>query len=269
MASVNGCEQQTLAITDRATQYGDGCFTTMLVEQQCVQLWSLHLARLEVSLQRLAITAPDWQQVYTEVTALALRYPHKGGIKILVSRGSGGRGYNPMGCNNTQVVISHFEWPKHYQMWQQQGVTLGVCQQRMGNSPMLAGMKHLNRLEQVLLKQEVDIAGWLDAIVLDCADRVIETTAANVFWRKGNTVYTPDLQRAGVVGVMRQHVLDILDELGYDYQIGDFDLADLLVADEVFMTNALMALVPVNQIQTTQYCERTMFETLWKRLHSC
>ena len=68
---------------------------------------------------------------------------------------------------------------------------------------------------------------------------------------------------------MRQHVLDILDELNYDYQVGDFDLTAVFAADEVFMTNALMALVPVNQIQTTQYCERTMFKTLWKRLHSC
>ena len=86
MTSVNGCEQQLLAITDRATQYGDGCFTTMLVEHQQVQLWSLHLTRLKVSLERLAITAPNWQQVYTDVIALALKYPHKGGIKILISR---------------------------------------------------------------------------------------------------------------------------------------------------------------------------------------
>ena len=269
MISVNGCEQQMLAITDRATQYGDGCFTTMLVEQQCVQLWSLHLARFEISLQRLAIAAPDWQQVYTEVMALALLYPYRGGIKILVSRGSGGRGYSPTGCSDTQVIISHFEWPSHYQQWQQQGIILGVCQQRMGNSPMLAGMKHLNRLEQVLLKQEIETAGWVDAIVLDCNDRVIETSVANLFWRQGNTVYTPALQRAGVAGVMRQHVLDILDKLNYDYQVGDFDLDALLAADEVFITNALMALVPVNQIHTTQYCERTMFKTLWKRLHSC
>ncbi|PSU26136.1 aminodeoxychorismate lyase [Photobacterium phosphoreum] len=269
MASVNGCEQQKLVITDRATQYGDGCFTTILVEQQRVQLWSLHLARLKVSLQRLGIAAPDWPQVYTDITALALKYPHKGGIKILVSRGSGGRGYNPIGCNDTQVIISHFEWPAHYQQWQQQGIILGVCQQRMGNSPMLAGMKHLNRLEQVLLKQEIETAGWVDAIALDCGERVIETSIANLFWRQGNTVYTPALQRAGVAGVMRQHVLDILDELNYDYQVGDFDLDALLAADEVFITNALMALVPVNQIHTTQYCERTMFKTLWKRLHSC
>ncbi|SJZ87838.1 aminodeoxychorismate lyase [Photobacterium toruni] len=269
MASVNGYEQQLLAITDRATQYGDGCFTTMLVERQSVQLWSLHLARLVMSLQRLAITAPDWQQVYTDVAALALKYPHKGGIKILISRGSGGRGYNPSGCNDTQVIITHFEWPQHYQQWQQQGITLGVCQLRMGNSPMLAGMKHLNRLEQVLLKQEIEKAGWVDAIALDCDDRVIETTVANLFWRKGNTVYTPALLRAGVAGVMRQHVLDILNDLNYDYQVGDFNLAALLTADEVFITNALMTLVPVNQIQTTQYNELTMFKTLWKRLHSC
>ncbi|SMY35816.1 Aminodeoxychorismate lyase [Photobacterium malacitanum] len=269
MALVNGYEQQALAITDRATQYGDGCFTTMLVEQQCVQLWSLHLARLALSLQRLAIAAPNWQQIHSQVAALALKYPDKGGIKILISRGSGGRGYNPFGCDDTQVVITDFEWPLHYQQWQQQGITLGVCQQRMGNSPMLAGMKHLNRLEQVLLKQEVETAGWVDAIALDGDDRVIETTVANLFWRHGNTVYTPALQRAGVAGVMRQQILNMLDELNYDYQVGDFGINAVLAADEVFITNSLMALVPVNQIQTTQYCQRTMFKTLWKRLHSC
>ncbi|MEC6822668.1 aminodeoxychorismate lyase [Photobacterium piscicola] len=269
MALVNSCEQQQLAITDRATQYGDGCFTTMLVEHQQVQLWSLHLARFKVSLERLAIAAPDWQQVYTDVAALALKYPHQGGIKILISRGSGGRGYNPAGCHDTQVIITHFEWPLHYQQWQQQGITLGVCQLRMGNSPMLAGMKHLNRLEQVLLKQEIEKAGWVDAVALDSDGRVIETTVANLFWRKGNTVYTPALQRTGVAGVMRQWVLDMLNELNYDYQVGDFALEAVLTADEVFITNALMTLVPINQIQTTQYSERTVFKILWKRLHSC
>ncbi|WP_318484658.1 aminodeoxychorismate lyase [Photobacterium leiognathi] len=269
MTFINSQQQSQLAITDRATQYGDGCFTTIGVKQGKLLLWPFHLERLQTTLKRLGITEPDWEQVFLQANQLAQSFTERGGVKILISRGSGGRGYSPVGCCDTQVIFSSFSWPVHYQQWQQEGITLGVCQQQIGYSPMLAGMKHLNRLEQVLLKQEVEQNQWLDAVVLNTNQHVVETTASNLFWRKGNVVYTPDLSGSGVEGVMRRHIIELLSTLPYSLEFGDYSLADLLCADEVFITNALMELVPVNTISTTHFQEQLLLDVLQKRLYTC
>lgn len=269
MILVNGTEQCEVPITDRAMQYGDGCFTTILVEQGRPQLWPMHLQRLKKNVAAFQIAEPDWEQLTEKVHQLAANYPDKGGVKVLISRGAGGRGYSSAGCVTTQVIISDFAWPAHYIEWQQQGIALGVCQQRLALAPMLAGFKHLNRLEQVLLKQEVDQEGWLDAIVLDVNGNVIEATASNIFWRKGDTLYTPELDMSGVHGVMRAHVIELAAKSGYCLEFVKKPLDVLLCADEVFITNALMALVPVTEINGIRFTARTALNALNKRLYTC
>lgn len=269
MILVNGNEQAVVPVTDRAMQYGDGCFTTILVEQGKPRLWPLHLQRLEKNLAAFGITAPDWQQLATEVHQMASQYPDKGGVKVLISRGSGGRGYSPAGCAATRVVVSDFAWPAHYQQWQQQGIKLGVCRQRLAISPMLAGFKHLNRLEQVLLKQEAEQNGWLDAVALDVNGDVVEATASNIFWRKGNTLYTPQLDMAGVHGVMRAHLIELIADSEYGLEFVKKPLDVLLCADEVFITNALMAMVPVTEINGIRFTAHSALRALNKRLYTC
>jgi len=262
-------EQDRIAAADRAFLYGDGCFTTVLIEHRKPRLWPQHLERLQTTLKRLGIDAPDWSPLTEKVMSLAWGYPEKGVVKIIISRGVGGRGYSPAGCHQTQVMISGFAWPSFYKRWQQEGVELGVCQQRLGLSPMLAGLKHLNRLEQVLLKQEIEENGWLDAVVLDANGHVAETSASNIFWRCGNTLYTPALDLAGVHGLMRAHVCEQASALGYCLEFVKSPLDTLLCADEVFITNALMALVPVTRIQTKTYTERSALKAITKRLYTC
>ncbi|MGF1698846.1 aminodeoxychorismate lyase [Photobacterium makurazakiensis] len=269
MILINGECQSQIAVTDRAIQYGDGCFTTMLVEQGQVQLWPFHLERLKKTVRAFSLAEPDWSKVEANVLGLAQRYPEKGGIKVLISRGSGGRGYSTQGCQLTQVVVSDFAWPAHYEQWQQAGITLGVCQQRLSISPMLAGHKHLNRLEQVLLKQETERLGFQDAVVLDANGCVMESVASNIFWRIGQTVYTPLLDLSGVHGVMRRHVIEIINALGYCLEFVKTPLERLLCADEIFITNALMALVPVNEIDGIEFVERSALNAINKRLYTC
>ncbi|MCQ1057768.1 aminodeoxychorismate lyase [Photobacterium sp. ZSDE20] len=269
MILINGKPDNQITVTDRAMQYGDGCFTTMLVESGEIRLWPFHLERLKETLSLLDIAEPNWDELATTVSKLATRYPDKGGLKVLISRGSGGRGYSASGCSDTQVVVSEFAWPEHYLQWQQDGITLGVCQQRLSHSPMLAGYKHLNRLEQVLLKREAEQHQWLDAVVLDVVGNVVESIASNIFWRRGNTLYTPSLQLSGVRGVMRRHIFQLVTELDYCLEIVNSTLDCLLCADEVFITNALMALVPVNEINGITFTQQTLLNELNKRLYSC
>ncbi|KLV08976.1 4-amino-4-deoxychorismate lyase [Photobacterium aquae] len=278
MILINGVKASSVAVSDRAMQYGDGCFTTMLVEQGKVRLWPYHLARLQTALERLAISAPDWGALTESVHQLAadlcppqeaVNSSSKAGIKILISRGSGGRGYSAAGCNDTQVVISTFAWPAHYTQWQHDGIALGVCRQSLAKAPMLAGLKHLNRLEQVMLKREVEQHGWVDALVCDVDGYVVETVASNIFWRKGDQVYSPALDTSGVEGVMRRHVIELLEAMGYHTRLVKAPIETVLAADEVFITNALMALVPINEINGISFRERSALVELNKRLYTC
>ncbi|MGR5153154.1 aminodeoxychorismate lyase [Photobacterium swingsii] len=269
MTRINGADAEYIAVTDRAMQYGDGCFSTILIEGGKPKLWPLHQDRFVKTLAALSIPEPDWVMVLQQIASLAAEVAEKGVVKVLISRGSGGRGYSPTGCQSPSVVISQSAFPNHYHKWQQDGIQLGVCDQVLGLSPMLAGFKHLNRLEQVLLKQEIESRQWQDAVVCDVLGHVVETSASNIFWRKGNTLYTPDLSMAGVCGVMREHVIGLIEETPYCLQIVKSSLDALLCADEVFITNALMALVPINKINEHSFTERVALDELNKRLYSC
>lgn len=245
---VNGQPSDTLSLTDRSFQYGDGCFTTILVCAGELQYWDMHVERMESCLRCLAIPVPDWRQVEHWLSTI-VPSTAKSGVKIHISRGQGGRGYSPANVGDSQVTISTFEYPAHYIQWIADGIELGVCQQRMGLSPLLAGHKHNNRLEQVLLKSEMDAKGYADGIALDINEHVIETTVANIFWVSEGRLCTPSLDNAGVAGVIRRVLLAAATDL--KVEVRAFSLEELLSADEVFITNSLLGVAPVTAIANT------------------
>ncbi|WP_299688077.1 aminodeoxychorismate lyase [uncultured Vibrio sp.] len=283
---VDGESQQTVDILDRSFQYGDGCFTTMLVQGGQIQHFRDHQHRVDECLKALRITALDWDVVRVWLDN-ALQHiqdselqgtkslhktnkPHdqKAGIKLHVSRGSGGRGYSAKNIAKPTVIISTFAFPSHYSAWQDSGVELGVCQQALGLNPLLAGHKHNNRLEQILMKDEMDQANEVDGVVLDISGNVIETTMANLFWRKGHTIYTPQLTKSGVVGVMRKQVLTALNQAELSVTISDYSLPQLMLADEIFITNSILGVAPVTRICDSQFTIGSVTRSLQGQLNS-
>lgn len=289
---VDGESQQTIDILDRSFQYGDGCFTTMLVRGAQIQHFHDHQRRVDDCLKALRISALDWDVVNLWLDN-ALQHiqdndlhgtksldgstnfhdknkPHneKSGIKLHVSRGAGGRGYSTKSIAKPTITISIFDFPRHYSAWQDSGVELGICQQALGLSPLLAGHKHNNRLEQILMKDEMDQADEVDGVVLDISGNVIETTMANLFWRKGQTIHTPQLAQSGVAGVMRKQVLTALNQAELSVTIGDYCLSQLMQADEVFMTNSILGIAPVTRISDTQFTIGTVTRSLQGQLNS-
>ncbi len=252
MVWVNGTLSDVVAVGDRSFQYGDGCFTTILTKDGKIQHWALHVERMEACLDVLDIAKPDWQLVEQWLEP-ALLFDEKAGLKIHISRGVGGRGYSPSHLEQPNVTISHFAFPSHYAQWQTEGLDICVCSKRMGLNPMLAGHKHNNRLEQVLLKGEMDKAGFADGLCLDIHGHIVETTSANVFWVKGGTLYTPSLDNAGVSGIARKIILNHSAELGMKVVTGDFELDHLDNAEEVFISNALLEVAPITRISQHQY----------------
>lgn len=252
MWMLNGNAASQIPINDRGLMLGDGFFTTIQVREGHLQLWPEHWSRIEECCQRLRLPLPHEEGLLTRLHGMASDQS-RACIKLVLTRGSGGRGYSPLGCDQPNEMVGVFPFPLHYLTWRQQGVALGICKQRLGSSPMLAGLKTLNRLEQVLLKAELDESGLDEAVVLNTAGQVIEAVTANLFWRRDCVLYTPDLSLMGVRGVMRAWVLKQVARLGYDHAVVQAPLSSLLQADEVFMTNALMEVVPVTGIDDVEY----------------
>lgn len=268
MILVNGVLAEQISVSDRAFQYGDGCFTTMLTCGGHIQQWPFHQERVQACLDALGIPLSNWPDILVWLANAALP-DEQAGLKLHISRGQGGRGYSPAKVSDPTVTIQSFAFPAHYAQWQTDGIELGLCQQRLGLNPLLAGHKHTNRLEQILMKAEMDRAGWQDGLCCDLNDHIIETTMANIFWVKDDILCTPDLSLAGVAGVARRCVMDAAQESGMTLAVGQYSLAELWDADEVFITNAILGVAPVRQIQQHCYSIGKYTRRFQKRFHLC
>ncbi|MBT0723326.1 aminodeoxychorismate lyase [Rosenbergiella sp. S61] len=263
MQLINGVKTSQLSSLDRGLQFGDGCFTTAKVNAGKVCHLAQHLARLARDSQRLGIHFDAWTQLEQEIVALA-QHSALGVVKILLTRGVGGRGYSSAGCTDTQRILSLTSYPTHYAAWQQQGVTLITSPIPLGRNPYLAGIKHLNRLEQVLIKNHLDSQQAQEALVLDSQGHIVECCAANIIWRKGLQLFTPALTHCGVEGIMKGLVIEALQAEGYHCSHVIQAPAALEQADEVIICNALMPVLPVTGIDQWQYQPGEAMATLIK-----
>ncbi|MFT5805884.1 MAG: 4-amino-4-deoxychorismate lyase [Moritella dasanensis] len=251
---INGVASQDVGIADRGFNFGDGHFTTIKMAAGQALLLDLHLARLQQACGVLAITFELWDELVAAITQQA-QLLQDGVLKVTITRGEGGRGYSPQGCSSANWFLQHRAIPATYSEWATSGIELMLCQYQQTVNPALAGLKTLNRLDQVMIKQELDANGMADGLVCSTDGYLIETSVANVFWVKAGKVYTPSTKRSGVEGVMKTHVLNLLNTLGFTLCTGDYTIADLQAADEIFITNSVMEVVPVKAIAQGDFCD--------------
>lgn len=251
LISVNGEFNASVSPLDRGFAYGDGVFETCRYSNSSIPLWDVHCARLLHSAERLNIPVDiDLLKRYLNDVLVILREENinHAVIKITLTRGVGGRGYRlpdqvqPTYCIG--VFLGNLLQSDNYL----NGVSVRICDLRLSQSPALAGMKHLNRLEHILARAE-----WRDefaeGLLLNAQDKIIEATVSNLFVVKHNRLYTPDLSFAGVAGVMRKTIIEQLaPQLDIDVEVADMDLAFLNAADEVFLCNSVYGIWPVNSI---------------------
>jgi 4-amino-4-deoxychorismate lyase len=241
----NGEPADTLALNDRALHYGDGVFETMHAHAGRVPLLARHLARLQLGCERLGIDVPEQRLLVREITSLAA-LPEVGVIKLIVSRGGGPRGYRPTPAEPTRLLLAYEASPLAPACYRA-GIALAWCKIRLGLNPRLAGIKHLNRLEQVLAQGELSQTGCEEGLMCDADGRLVCATAANVFARFGAVLATPDLSRCGVAGVARQWLLDECPA-EFTIEVRDMLPEELEKADEVFLSNSLRGLLPVASV---------------------
>ncbi|ENA0609106.1 aminodeoxychorismate lyase [Enterobacter bugandensis] len=261
MFLINGLEQDSLPASDRATQFGDGCFSTARILDGRVCLLDAHIGRLQTACKTLLIPFTQWDRLRHEMHLLAAGNDN-GVLKVVISRGSGGRGYSGANCEHPTRMLSVSARPAHYERWRTEGVTLALSPVRLGRNPMLAGIKHLNRLEQVLIRTHLEQTDADEALVLDSEGFITECCAANLLWRKGRDVFTPSLEQAGVKGIMRQFCLHHLARSGFRVvEVSEREEA-LHTADEVVICNALMPVLPVRAYGQLRWSSRELFQFL-------
>lgn len=250
-----------IPVDDRGMAYGDGLFETMRAHRGGVHWWDAHWARLVRGASRLRIALPDEQQVRGEGERLL--DGGDGVIKLIVSRGAGGRGYAPGTASTPTWVLSSHAVPSPCP---RAGLVLRWCDTRLAMQPALAGLKHCNRLEQVLARLE-----WSDPRAMDSdADEglmrttdgdVACATAANVFVLMGNRWMTPRIDRCGVEGVCRAWAMTALGA-----EASRLTVADVEAADAVFLCNAVRGILPVAKLGSRTWLPHPQVAALQQRL---
>jgi len=249
MILVDGREAAMVPVADRGFQYGDGLFETVAVDQGRPLCLDRHLDRLAEGCGRLAIPAPQRTLLAEEAAHVCAGAP-RAVLKIIVTRGSAGRGY-AVGTDAapTRVVALH-PWPDYPFGARRAGVAVRVCRTTLGRNRSLAGIKHMNRLEQILARAEHTDASIADGLMLDDRGYVIESTACNLFVRHDRVVRTPDLSECGVAGIMRGLVMEAVRDMSeVEMRVCPIGGHELHTADECFLSNSLVGIWPVRRIE--------------------
>lgn len=245
---------------DRGLAYGDGLFETLRLTSSAAPWRDRHAARMAAGAQRLGIPfdARRFQSAVDEL--LATRQPGVG--KLILTRGVGGRGYAPPTQVSPGWIVQRFPFNPRPPSLYLEGMTIGVCDVRLSHAPHLAGIKHLNRLDQVLAAQQVASAGWDEGLMLDYRDRPLELTSMNLFARFADVLWTPALTGAGVAGIARDWCLAQASSLSLVVSHDDVTLSRLRDADEVFACNSVAGFLPVRKLGEWQWSPGDTCRTL-------
>lgn len=227
----------------RCFMYGDGHFTTAKVKSGIIEHLDMHISRLRQAHKQLKMNPLLWAKLQTTMIDMAQPYD-LAVIKVQISRGQASRGYGQTLRTSPAIFISINALSHDFEQEQQQSIELPLLTTQLAKQPLLAGLKHCNRLEQVLIANEVESHGFEDGLVLDLSGNIIETSKANIFCRADEQWYTPDLSNSGVAGVMREFILNHSDAKITTLQF----VNTMAKVDAAFICNSLIGIRPVCQL---------------------
>ncbi len=245
---LNGSPAQQVSVFDRALHFGDGLFETIACRSGRPRFLSLHLERLLLGCQRLGIEPGNLDEVRAEVRSLA-REVENAIVKVILTRGTAlARGYGVTGREKAMRITFRYAWPPETATESQDGVRVRTAKLRLGENPALAGLKHCNRLEQILARREWTDPGIAESLLFSSSGRLVSGTMSNVFIVEGSRLRTPRLDLCGVAGVMRRVVLREAERAGIAVQEDVLGAEDVHKAGELCLTNARMGLWPLREL---------------------
>lgn len=246
---VNGAPGTSVSVLDRGLQFGDGLFETIACVGGRPRFLPLHLERLEFGCERLQIAVPSLDRLRSEIEELAGQV-ERSIIKLLVTGGTAlARGYGRTGRETATRITIRYSWPQQADSQRQDGVMARTLSMRLGENPRLAGLKHCNRLEQVLARAELaahpDVG---EGLLMSSSGNLVSGTMSNVFLVRDSALLTPRTDLCGVSGVMRRVVLREARRVGIPARECELRSPDVASADEVFFTNARVGILPAKEV---------------------
>lgn len=241
---VDGEALEQVPVMDRGLNYGDGLFETLGVFNGRPRWWQDHMERLATGCQNLGLEMPAQAELRKEVQSVSAGQAQCV-VKIILTRAQGERGYWPGTGGLARRIVSVHGWPEDAEQVAQTGLEARICDLRLANQPRLAGIKHLNRLEQVLAAAELAGSKAREGLLLDGEGHLVSAISANLFLVRAGKLLTPSLDGCGVRGVLRTRILRT-HELRCEARRISPDM--LFGADEVFVSNVIRGVVPLREI---------------------
>lgn len=248
---VNGEFNQSISPLDRGFAYGDGIFRTIRMQGGVPINWHLHYPKLVEDCAAINIVCPNAKIFIDDLERLFMQDAINNDLsvaKIIITRGQGQRGYATPAITTPLRVVIKSDMPVYPEQYLFEGIKLHVCTTTLAKQPLLAGVKHLNRIENVMARMEWHDETLFDGILLDQDGHVIECTMSNIFARFGDTLLTPELNNCGVAGVTRALIMGFATALDLTIQTAQFNLDKLITADEIIICNSLYGALQVKQI---------------------
>jgi 4-amino-4-deoxychorismate lyase len=265
MTLVNGQPAETVSVLDRGLGYGDGVFRTLVTHAGQPLWWHDHYAKLRADCAALALDCPDESVLRDEVSAVA--ESGQGVVKIVLTRGTGARGYAPPKEQACTRIVTAAPLPPHARPDAPVEITARWCTLRLARQPRLAGIKHLNRLENVLARAEWDDSAIFEGLLCDDRGAVIGGVMSNLFWVKDGELFTPDLSESGVAGVARTRLLRAAARRDVQAHIGRYLPDAILAADEVLICNSVIGVRRVARLDDVTWLPAGWATTLNNALY--
>ncbi len=260
---INGKFQNTISVLDRGLAYGDGFFETMLwdsygknEEKIGVEFWNRHLKRINKGCKLMKINIPVEKEILNQRNKILLKSKangiNSGLLKLIITRGVGGRGYRFEKNMKANLIFLSFEKPQLEFKNYESGVRVRVCKTKLSINDNLSGLKHLNRLDSVLARSEWEDDSF-EGIFVDAKKNIIEGTMTNVFFIKKSVLITPKILDSGISGVMRQVVIDKGKRFFDEVIEKKINLNELKKFDQMFLTNSVLKILPVKLFNNYKY----------------
>ena len=260
MTLINGEPLDRVHAQDRGLAYGDGVFRTLRTQSGCPVWWADQFAKLAADCDALSLNCPSESQLYYEVCRVA--ETGDAIVKIIVTRGVGTRGYACADSHASTRIVFAAPLPVYAQSDACCDIAARWCALKLSRQPKLAGIKHLNRLENVLARAEWDDPAVFEGILCNENGAVISGVMSNLFWMKDEVLFTPDLQSCGVSGVTRARVLRASAHRGIAAHIGLWQPDVILAADEVMICNSVIGVRRVAKLDGTLWSS-ARWTTFW------
>ncbi|MCP5299614.1 MAG: aminodeoxychorismate lyase [Chromatiaceae bacterium] len=245
---IDGQAAEAAWIRDRGFQFGDGLFETIAFRDGGPCLWEGHVDRLLDGCTRLGLVAPPVELLHAECMQLCAGLD-RAVLKLYITAGDSERGYRRPDTVACRRILQRSNWPY---LIDRPSWRVRICRQRVGENPALAGIKHLNRLEQVLARAECDDAATDEGVMLGQDGRVVSGTMSNLFAQFGGVLVTPRIDGAGIAGVVRRLIIELGRQHGWEVREDRVDPDKLRSADALFMTNSLVGIARVVSLDDTE-----------------